>query len=114
MREIMTKIAHSDGGSFLTVLKEFGDIQSPGMLSFPMEGFTFALDFPNKGGETLKLLNELDALVRDAKGRVYPAKDARMSAESFATFYPNWEHFSQFIDPAFSSSFWRRVTGTSA
>ncbi len=109
MRQIMEIIAGSSSGSFLTVLKEFGDIISPGMLSFPMPGFTFALDFPNKGEQTLKLLNRLDAIVRDAGGRVYPAKDARMSPESFAAFYPEWQNFSQFIDPAFSSSLWRRV-----
>lgn len=109
MRGIMQKIANSSSGSFLTVLKEFGTLKSPGLLSFPIPGFTFALDFPNKGPDTLKLLNELDAMVLDAGGRVYPAKDARMSPEAFAQFYPDWNEFSQLIDPAFSSSFWRRV-----
>lgn len=111
MLEVMKCIANAKAGSFLTVLKEFGDVLSPGMLSFPCKGTTFALDFPNKGEKTLKLMNELDAVVRAAGGKVYPAKDARMSPESFQTYYPNWREFETFIDPAFSSSFWRRVTG---
>ncbi|MBL4868639.1 MAG: FAD-binding oxidoreductase [Pseudomonadales bacterium] len=111
MREIMQSIAKAKVGSFLTVLKEFGDIKSPGMLSFPRSGMTFALDFPNQGARTLALLERLDDIVKDAKGAVYPAKDARMSAESFQQYYPNWEEFSHYIDPKFSSSFWRRVTG---
>lgn len=112
MRAIMEKIANASSGSFLTVLKEFGSLPSPGLLSFPLPGFTFALDFPNNGPETLALLNNLDAMVLEAGGRVYPAKDARMAPESFATFFPNWQEFSKHIDPGFSSSFWRRVTGT--
>ena len=112
MRAIMQTIANASSGSFLTVLKEFGDIQSPGLLSFPLPGFTFALDFPNKGEKTLALLNRLDQMVLDAQGRVYPAKDARMSPDAFAAFFPQWQAFTQFIDPAFSSSFWRRVQPT--
>ena len=110
MREIMHSIADAKMGSFLTVLKEFGDVESPGMLSFPRKGMTFALDFPNQGPRTLALLERLDDIVKEAKGAVYPAKDARMSAESFQQYYPNWKAFSEYIDPHFSSSFWRRVT----
>ncbi|MFQ5576521.1 MAG: FAD-binding protein, partial [Anaerolineae bacterium] len=57
------------------------------------------------------LQEEIDAIVRDSGGVNYPAKDARMSAENFRAFYPQWEAFSQYVDPKFSSSFWRRVTG---
>ena len=109
MRQIIAKIADSSGGSFLTVLKEFGSRASPGMLSFPTPGFTFALDFPNKGAETLQLLNELDAMTLNAGGRVYPAKDARMSPNAFRIFFPNLDEFVPHIDPAFSSSFWQRI-----
>ncbi len=48
--------------------------------------------------------------MRDSGGRVYPAKDARMSAANFQAYFPQWREFASFIDPAFSSSFWRRVT----
>ncbi|MFT5123244.1 MAG: FAD/FMN-containing dehydrogenase [Candidatus Omnitrophota bacterium] len=110
IREIFTTIAHSGEGSFLAVLKVFGDIQSPGLLSFPRPGVTLALDFANKSDSTLDLMNRLDTLVLAGNGAVYPAKDARMSAESFRAYFPNWEELIPFIDPKFSSSFWRRVT----
>lgn len=110
-REILGRIARSGEASFLGVLKTFGEMPSPGMLSFPMPGVTLALDIPNRGARTRRLFAELDRLVREAGGRLYPAKDACMSAEDFRAFYPAWEHFSAFVDPAFSSSFWRRVEG---
>lgn len=109
-KEIFSRIAASKLGSFLAVLKMFGDLSSPGLLSFPRPGVTLALDFPNEGARTFALLEDLDAIIRDHGGRVYPAKDARMSAESFRAFYPEWREFERYIDPRFSSSFWRRVT----
>lgn len=102
-------IASAGGGSFLAVLKQFGTLPSPGMLSFPRPGATLALDFPNNGKRTLRLLDELDDVVAEAGGAVYPAKDARMSGHHFRQYFPAWESFSQYIDPHFSSSFWRRV-----
>lgn len=110
MREIIGRIRQSGAGSFLTVLKEFGSIPSPGMLSFPRPGLTLALDFAYAGQKTLSLLDELDAIVRHYNGAIYPAKDARMSAESFQQFYPRWQEFARYVDPHFSSSFWRRVS----
>ncbi|HLH61693.1 MAG TPA: FAD-binding oxidoreductase [Ktedonobacteraceae bacterium] len=112
MREILARIRHSGEGSFLTVLKKFGDRQSPGMLSFPRPGLTLALDFAYGGQKTLRLLDDLDTIVRQSGGAVYPAKDARMSAESFQAFFPRWEEFSHYVDPHFSSSFWRRVSSS--
>ena len=111
MREILERIRCSGEGSFLTVLKEFGTRQSPGMLSFPRPGLTLALDFSYQGRKTLRLLDELDEIVLRAGGAIYPAKDARMSAESFKAYYPQWKEFAQYVDPKFSSSFWRRVVG---
>jgi hypothetical protein len=55
------------------------------------------------------LLDDLDAIVREAGGAVYPAKDARMSPESFRAFFPKLDRFCPHQDPKFSSSFWRRV-----
>jgi len=109
IKEIFTRITRSKRASFLAVLKTFGDIASPGMLSFPRKGVTLALDFPNDGAPTLELMNELDSIVFAAGGALYAAKDARMSSESFIASYPRWQEFSSYIDPAFSSSFWRRV-----
>jgi FAD/FMN-containing dehydrogenase len=97
-------------GSFLAVLKTFGPQPSRGLLSFPRPGTTLALDFPNRGQTTLRLFDELDAIVRDAGGALYPAKDARMPAAMFAGGYPRLDRFARYVDPGFSSSFWRRVT----
>jgi hypothetical protein len=80
------------------------------MLSFPRPGVTLALDFPNNP-DVFRLLDRLDHMTREVGGAVYPAKDARMSGESFQTYFPNWQKFSAHVDPAFASSFWRRVTG---
>lgn len=110
MSDILGRIRRSGAGSFLTVLKEFGSLSSPGMLSFPRPGLTLALDFAYAGEKTLRLLEELDTIVRHYNGAIYPAKDARMSAASFQQFYPRWQEFANYIDPHFSSSFWRRVS----
>jgi len=110
IREVFQRISHSGQGSFLAVLKTFGDIPSPGMLSYPSPGITLALDFPNQGAPTAALFAELNSVVLAAGGRFYPAKDAAMPPAAFEQSYPNWRKFSAFIDPAFSSSFWRRVT----
>ena len=109
LRDMLKSIAASGHGSFLAVLKMFGDSKSPGLLSFPRAGVTLALDFPNQP-DVFRLLTRLDDMTREVNGAVYPAKDARMSSESFQAYFPGWKKFSDFIDPEFSSSFWRRVT----
>ncbi len=110
LTEIFERVAQSGQGSFLSVLKKFGDIASPGLLSFPQPGYTLAMDFGNGGDATRALLRTLDAVVLQAGGRLYPAKDATMSAAMFQAGYPQWREFARFVDPKFSSSFWRRVT----
>jgi FAD/FMN-containing dehydrogenase len=109
MRILLDEIARSGQASFLGVLKTFGDLPSPGLLSFPRPGATLALDFPNRGAETLALLGRLDAIVRDANGALYPAKDGRMPADLFKRAYPRWEAFAALKDPLMNSDFWRRV-----
>jgi FAD/FMN-containing dehydrogenase len=109
MKDILLRISRSGQGSFLTVLKKFGDIPSPGMLSFPRPGLTLALDFAYEGKKTLQLCERLDRIVRENGGAVYPAKDARMTVESFSAYFPQWKEFERYKDPHFSSSFWRRV-----
>jgi FAD/FMN-containing dehydrogenase len=110
VKEILRQVSRSGISSFLTVLKTFGDIKSPGMLSFPRPGVTMAIDFRMNGEKTLRFVESLDKIVRESGGVIYPAKDARMSADDFQKFYPQWTEFEKYIDPAFSSSFWRRVT----
>jgi len=112
IREMLRRISRSGLGSFLSVLKNLGARPPLGMLSFARPGTTLALDFPNRGQRTLTMLETLDEITREAGGAVYPAKDARMSAASFQRYFPKWREFSEFIDPRFSSSFWRRVTGS--
>jgi FAD/FMN-containing dehydrogenase len=107
--EMLAAIAASGQGSFLAVLKTLGAQSSPGLLSFPMAGTTLALDFPNRGEPTLKLFERLDAIVQAAGGRLYAAKDARMPGVMFRETYPGWQAFQSFVDPKFSSGFWRRV-----
>ena len=107
--ELLRAIAASGEGSFLAVLKTFGDKPSPGLMSFPRPGLTLALDFSNRGEATLELLSRLDDIVAAAGGRLYPAKDGRMPPAMFRLGYPNLPQFASRIDPALSSSFWRRI-----
>ena len=108
--ELLETIALSGQGSFLAVLKGFGSVTSPGMLSFPRAGVTLALDFPNKGAALERLFNSLDRILTAVGGTLYPAKDGRMPGALFRGGYPRWQEFSRYIDPVCSSSFWRRVT----
>lgn len=108
-REMLRAITASGFGSFLAVLKVFGDVPSRGLLSFPRPGTTLAIDFPNRGEALHRLFARLDAIVHEAGGRLYPAKDGRMPAALFRSGYPAWERFADFVDPRFSSAFWRRV-----
>ncbi len=108
---MLREIARSGQGSFLAVLKTFGERSPIGMLSFPRPGVTLALDFPNRGEETLKLLDRLDAIVREAGGRIYLAKDARMSIDMFESGYPRFPELQQYRDPGMSSAMSRRLLG---
>lgn len=107
--EMLSHIAAAGEGSMLAVLKVFGDVPSPGLLSFPMPGVTLALDFPNRGERSHALLRRLEDMTVTAGGRLYPAKDSLMSAATFQAGYPNIEAFRAQMDPAASSSFARRV-----
>jgi FAD/FMN-containing dehydrogenase len=108
---ILGAVAKSGLASFLAVLKAFGDVPSPGMMSFPQPGITLALDFPIKPGVSFPLFERLADMTREFGGRLYPAKDAAMTAAQFQAFYPQWEKFARYRDPLLTSSFWERVTG---
>jgi FAD/FMN-containing dehydrogenase len=110
VRDLIVRTQRARIGSFLTVLKVFGDRPSPGLLSFPMPGLTLTLDFANSGPAVLQLLDELDTATIAAGGRVNPYKDARMTPATFAASFPHHSKLTPFIDPAFSSRFWTRVT----
>lgn len=112
IRRILETVAKSHQASFLAVLKVFGDRPSPGLLSFPRPGVTLALDLPNRGPRTRDLLQRLDELVLDLGGATYPAKDGQTTPKVFQQGYPRWQTFRAFVDPAVSSSYWRRVAET--
>jgi FAD/FMN-containing dehydrogenase len=109
--ELLKAITASGLASFLAVIKVFGDAVSPGVMSFPLPGITLALDFPVRREVSFGLLDRLADITAGFGGRMYPAKDACMGAAHFQQFYPQWEQWAAYIDPAFSSSFWQRVTG---
>jgi len=107
---ILEAITASGLASFLAVLKVFGDKPSPGLLSFPMPGITLALDFPIRQQVSFALFDRLARITLEHGGKIYPAKDARMTAPQFQAFYPQWREFARYVDPRFSSAFWQRVT----
>lgn len=90
--EILTRINRKGTGSFLAVLKLFGEQDN--LISFPMKGYTLALDFPIQPG-LFEFLDELDNVVADYGGRIYLSKDARMKNEIFWKTYP---HAGEFRD----------------
>lgn len=107
---ILKHLRESRVASYLAVIKSFGDIASPGLMSFPMPGVTVTLDIAGPGDRERRALDRADAMVADVGGRVYPAKDARMSSVMFQKFFPQWRELEAMRDPMISSSFWRRVT----
>lgn len=111
-RSILDAIAASGTGSFLAVLKRCGAIASPGLLSFPIEGTSLALDFPQREELNVRLFARIDSIVREAGGRLYPAKDAHMSGADFRAAYPKWQQVEALRDPALMSRFWERTTRT--
>ena len=86
LSEMLGRIAESGLGSFLAVLKRFGPGAPQRPLSFPMEGYTLALDFPLTA-EALTLMDRLDEITEAAGGRLYLAKDSRMSQTTFERGY---------------------------
>lgn len=94
LKEILGKIADSGKGSFLAVLKLFGK-GNENYLSFPMEGYTLALDFKIEKG-LFELLDDLDKIVVKYNGRIYLTKDVRVSKSSFEQGYPYVDKFRSF------------------
>ena len=112
LAEVLQRVSASGRGSFLGVLKRFGNA-TPGLLSFPFPGYTLALDLPVNDG-LVPFLADLDAVVLSHGGRLYLAKDAVMTAASFAAMYPRLDEFREVrarLDPQnrLSSSLARRV-----
>lgn len=109
IRDLIGIMQRGGASSFMAVVKTFGSVVSPGMMSFPRPGLTLTLDMPNSGPHLFEALDICDSIVLSAGGRVYPAKDARIRGTMFRAMYPELKQFIPHIDPAMSSSFWRRV-----
>lgn len=111
MRKILSTMQNGGISSFLAVLKMFGDVPSPGIMSFPRPGLTLTLDMPIGGRRMFEALDQCDNIVHDMGGRIYAAKDARVQGAMFRAMYASeLQKFQPYIDPGMSSSFWRRVT----
>lgn len=98
--KVLEKVSAAGKGSFLSVLKKFGK-SNANLLSFPVEGYTLTLDFKREKS-LFPLLLELDDIVLAHGGRLYLAKDARMTENTFKQSYPNWEQFMELkekVDP---------------
>ena len=101
VRRSFELVSKARAPSFVTVLKRFGP-GDPGLLSFPMAGWTLALDFPARTRGLAGLLGLLDQLVIEAGGRVYLAKDSRIPAELLPQMYPRLADFRKLraeLDP---------------
>ncbi len=112
IRTLLSAAAAARAGSFLAVLKTLG-AAGKGHLSFPLPGYTLALDFPVRSGLGA-LMTRMEAITLDHGGRIYLAKDSCLSAEGFATMYPKLNAFRavlQDVDPdgAFNSDLARRL-----
>lgn len=111
--EGLSKILSHQCSSFLAVLKRLGP-QNQGLFSFPLKGYTLALDIRYEGKKTEMLLQEFNAVTLDHGGRVYLTKDAFLSPEDFRRMYPACQKFLEIknrIDPHhfFQSSLSRRL-----
>jgi decaprenylphospho-beta-D-ribofuranose 2-oxidase len=101
LRRVVDRVSRDRVASVLSVLKRFGEAD-PGPLSFPMAGWTLALDLPVGPHRLGPLLDDLDEMVDEAGGRVYLAKDARLRPELFEVMYPRlseWRAVRRRVDP---------------
>ncbi len=114
LKRILEFVRRETAGSFLTVLKRFGPGEPDAMLSFPMPGYSLAMDIPWRGRALEGALDRVDAIVMELGGRVYLTKDARLPAESLRAMYDrldDWLAVKRRVDPEgrFVSDLGRRL-----
>jgi decaprenylphospho-beta-D-ribofuranose 2-oxidase len=101
LETVLSKLRQEKCGSFLTVLKSFGE-NSKGFISFPIKGWTLAIDLPASTQNLGKILKELDEIVMSAGGRIYLTKDSRLNSEHLPEMYPfleKWKGIKHEFDP---------------
>jgi FAD/FMN-containing dehydrogenase len=113
LHRLLDELARSRRSSFLGVLKRFGP-QGAGLLSFPIEGYTLAIDLPVTDPTLFSFLDRLDEIVLEHSGRVYLAKNPRLKPSTFRAMYPRvseWEDLKAEVDPTnrFSSDLSRML-----
>ncbi len=112
LTSVLEKVSLSGNASFLAVLKRMGEA-SPGLLSFPISGWTLALDIPVTD-KALEMLDDLDELISDAGGRLYLAKDSRLDPDTFRAMYPRVPELRKLLmdydpDQKFASNLSKRL-----
>ena len=112
LRALLETIVSSGQLPFLNILKRMGP-SNEAPLSFPMKGYTFAIDFPVRDG-LIELTHRLDAMVADAGGRTYLGKDSYLEAATFRRMYARldeWLAVKRTWDPTnvFTSDLGRRL-----
>ncbi len=113
LEALVAAVRNSSERSAVSVLKTTGKRKRPGLLTYPIEGVTLALDFANRGDSTRKLLKRLDEITTEFGGRVNPSKDAAMSQETFAASFGEdaIRKFNKQRDPGISSAQSKRLLG---
>lgn len=108
-KEILEIISKNKVGSFLCVLKMFGHIKSLGLMSFPMPGVTLAIDFPNNGAKTVRLVKQLNEIAIKHDGKIYLAKDSLLTSDQVRSCYKELNLFLKFKNKSINSMMSRRL-----
>ncbi len=106
MRTVIERLHRRRVPAYLVVLKDFG-AAGRGPLSFPIAGWTMAIDLPRLGPELQDVLDECDLLIAQAGGRIYLAKDARLRRGALGGMYPDLERWRRARDEADPFGLWR-------
>lgn len=109
LAQALGRIRAARDGSPLVVLKTFGELRSGGLLSFPRPGVTLAIDIPNRGVRTQKLLNDLARITTEHGGCLYPAKTALADVSHIETLASDWPAFLAHRDPGINTVFSQRL-----